>query len=522
MLDYKVENEAATPRLCLQFSEDLAKFLAQIDWKTFISVDGKDAASLTAEERQICIDGVAHGKRYEVTVRAGLPSAIASETLLKTAELGVYIRDRSASVRAGANTYVLPSRGQAGIPLTTVNTDRLAIEVYRIGDRSLATPLLSGDLRKQLAPYQISKVRKAQGERVWRGEMPVKSTLNEEVATAFPVSEAIGALKPGVYLLTAQPASGKPGDKPADAADRKPTQRTPTRTITTKAARGKQATQWFIVSDLGLTAFSAEDGVHGFVRSLGTAEPAKDIEVRLVARNNEVLATQKTDARGYVRFAAGLTKGESGNAPAILVAERAGGGDYAFLDLTAAAFDLTDRGVAGRERAGALEAHVFTERGVYKPGETVHLTALVRDAALKAPKAMPVTRRPVAARWRRASPPADRGSGFWRPHRLAGAVEHRADRHVARARACRSEGRRHRRGRLPRRGFRSRALGSEPRGTSRRASIRQRPATSASRAAISMDRPPPISPSKAKWSCGRVPAISTATRAIASVWPTSR
>mgnify|MGYP000946539455 CR=1 FL=1 len=53
--------------------------------------------------------------------------------------------------------------------------------------------------------------------------------------------------------------------------------------------------------------------------------------------------------------------------------------DYAFLDLTTAAFDLSDRGVSGREQSGALEAFIFPERGVYKPGETIHLTAIVRD-----------------------------------------------------------------------------------------------------------------------------------------------
>ena len=73
--------------------------------------------------------------------------------------------------------------------------------------------------------------------------------------------------------------------------------------------------------------------------------------MRLVARNNEVLGTAKTDARGYARFDAGLARGEGGLQPAVLVAETADG-DYAFLDLTAGAFDLTDRGVKGRERAG--------------------------------------------------------------------------------------------------------------------------------------------------------------------------
>ena len=48
---------------------------------------------------------------------------------------------------------------------------------------------------------------------------------------------------------------------------------------------------------------------------------------------------------------AGLKRGEGGQAPAVLVAETPDG-DYAFLDMATAAFDLTDRGVKGRNRAG--------------------------------------------------------------------------------------------------------------------------------------------------------------------------
>ena len=61
----------------------------------------------------------------------------------------------------------------------------------------------------------------------------------------------------------------------------------------------------------------------------------------------------------------------------MLVAETEAG-DYAFLDMATAAFDLTDRGVKGRGEPGPVDAFAYTDRGVYRPGETVHLTTLVR------------------------------------------------------------------------------------------------------------------------------------------------
>ena len=158
IVEYKVDADRPQPRLCIQFSERLAS--GQIDWSQYFKVDGKDPQTVTAEARQICLDGLAHGGRYEVQVRDGLPSAV-GEKLAKTAEIAVYVRDRAPSVRATGRGYVLPNRGQQGIPLVTVNTDKVSVEVYRIGDRSLAQTLQSGDFAKQIASYDIEHAQGA-------------------------------------------------------------------------------------------------------------------------------------------------------------------------------------------------------------------------------------------------------------------------------------------------------------------------------------------------------------------------
>src|SRR5690606_16594579 len=111
--------------------------------------------------------------------------------------------------------------------------------------------------------------------------------------------------------------------------------------------------------------------------------------VKLVARNNEILGTATTDANGRADFAPGLARGEGGRAPQLLVAETES--DYAFLDLAKTAFDLTDRGVEGRPTPGPVDIFATTERGVYRPTETVFLTALVRDIQARALHDLPIT-----------------------------------------------------------------------------------------------------------------------------------
>ena len=187
-----------------------------------------------------------------------------------------------------------------------------------------------------------------------------------------------------------------------------------------------------------LTAYSGNDGIHVFVNSLATTDPVGKAEVRLVARNNEILATRKTDASGHALFEAGLARGEGGLSPAMLTVtgEKA---DYAFLSLKSSAFDLSDRGVSGRAVPAGADAFVYAERGVYRTGETVYLTALLRDGQGNAVTGVPLTlviERPDGVEYRRAVLP-DQGAGgrtlvraaqFGRPDRdLAGARLHRSE-----------------------------------------------------------------------------------------------
>ena len=134
----------------------------------------------------------------------------------------------------------------------------------------------------------------------------------------------------------------------------------------------------------------AHDGLNVFARSLASAKPIAGVELTLVAKNNEILGTAKTDDDGRATFTAGSTRGDGGMVPAAIMAKGAGD-DFVFLDMTRAGFDLTDRGVEGRAAPGALDVYAYTERGIYRAGETVHVAALARDAAASAVEHLPLT-----------------------------------------------------------------------------------------------------------------------------------
>lgn len=376
ILDYSVDAEAASPRICVQFSESLPP--GRIDYSDFVTLDGQAAPAVEAEDRQVCVSGIRHGQRYAVGLRAGLPSTV-GEVLEAPAVLNVYVRDRAPAVRFAGRSFVLPRAGPHGIPLVIVNTPTVEIDLYRIGDRALAQAIVQDRFLGQLDRYSADEIADTLGQRVWRGTLDVQPVINEDVTQSFPVDEALPTREPGVYVMVARPHGGNSQDWQA------------------------RATQWFIVSDIGLAALSGADGLHVFARSLASAAPLAGARLALIARNNEVLGAAATDADGHAVFAAGLARGEGGLAPALVTA-RLDTEDHAFLDLTGPAFDLADRGVGGRPAPQPIDVFAYTERGIYRPGDTVHLVALARDDRAAAVSGLPLTlifSRPDGVEYRR-------------------------------------------------------------------------------------------------------------------------
>ncbi|WP_274628270.1 alpha-2-macroglobulin family protein [Arvimicrobium flavum] len=363
VVEHTVDSDNASPRVCAQFSEELVK--TGVDYSTFVKVDNQAPKAVEAKGQQICVGGLEHGKHYSVAFRPGLPAAI-GEVIESPVVLSIYIQDRAASVRFTGNGFVLPSTARRGIPLVTVNMEAADLKLYRIGDRSLAQLLSGYQFLNQLDGYDISSISDQVGEPVWEGQIEVASELNKEVTTSFPIDEALPQRRPGVYVLIAAPLNDN-----RDTWD-------------------QRATQWFVVSDIGLSTYTGQDGLTVFARSLGSAKPVADAELTLLARNNEVLGTAKTDAEGKAVFQPGLTRGEGGMVPAVLTASR-GGEDFVFLDMTKAGFDLSDRGVEGREAPGQLDVYAWTERGIYRVGEEVHVAALARNAEATAVDKLPLT-----------------------------------------------------------------------------------------------------------------------------------
>ncbi len=359
IIGHSVDNNAAMPRICATFSEDLVA--GGVDYATYLRLPERGLA-VESRGRQICVEGVRHGETYSLTFRKGLPAA-SGEVLSRPVSLEIYVRDRDPAVHFAGRAYVLPRGQGARIPVTTVNTTELDLRIHRIGARNLVRVIRQRMFGNALSQWDERDITRSLGEEIWSGKGEVAMELNRDITTALPVGKVIGTLSPGVYVLRARVPGSDPYDSPG-------------------------AAQWFIITDLGLSTMKGADGLHVLVRGLGDGAARMGARVRLIARNNEVLAEAATDARGYVRFGPALLAGPAGKAAQMITVRL--GDDFAFLDLSGPAFDLSDRGVAGRDAPPPIDIFATTDRGAYRPGETVYMTALARDGAGNALTGLPL------------------------------------------------------------------------------------------------------------------------------------
>lgn len=356
----------AAPQACFEFSSDFHPD-DNVALRDYVEVSPTFTPSVKVKDNTLCIGGFAYDRDYDVTFKSGL-SAADDQRLNGAVTVGVSFGDKPAYVAFAGDGIILPRVNAQGLAIETVNVDRLSVEIARVGDRMVARrnpqagrATLEGDYA-----WEYTDAATLIRDTIWSGELGVKSVKNQTVTTVLPLNDLVGELKPGAYIVTAERDHDGSVDRPA------------------------RAWRWIISTDLALTSYMGADGLTVSVRSLETARLQSKTRLALVAQNNDILAEAFTDATGRAHFATPVLKGQGVKAPHMVMAYGTEG-DYAILDLSRAPLDLSEYPVGGRSVAKNADVYGFSERGVYRPGETAHFTVMIRDHDAIASLSEPVT-----------------------------------------------------------------------------------------------------------------------------------
>jgi uncharacterized protein YfaS (alpha-2-macroglobulin family) len=393
----RTEPDAEPARACLDFTTPPAR---RGDWQPVDWVRAEPALpglAVVKESDALCIVGVPWGATTRLTLRAGMPGEDGLR-LNRDTTVSVAMPNRASRIAFDNRAFILPRGQEARVTVATINVAALSLKLVRVGERNLVNLTRNWRPGEQMEQWIAENAGDELGRVVWEGRADLpRAEPNRLTRSALPLPEAVRNAGPGMYVLLAQPGDGTPQ----------------------RYAIGAAAVLPIIATDLGVTAWRGPQGIAAQIRGFTDARPRAGVRVALLARNNDILAEATTGEDGLVRFAAAMSRGSGPLAPVALHAFQ--GDDFAALDLETASFDLSDRGASGRPHPGALDAFVWLDRGIYRPGETVQVGALLRDAAGQ-PVDLPArlrVRRPNGQVFHQSVPARLGGSAFVVPVELS-------------------------------------------------------------------------------------------------------
>ena len=148
-----------------------------------------------------------------------------------------------------------------------------------------------------------------------------------------------------------------------------------------KAIKAVSDSRFILVTDIGILTKKNADGGHDvFLMSIKEGSPLPNVVVDLLGKNGIAIQSAATDSNGHCAFGS-VEKSTREKTPVAFVARN--GDDVSFIpynredrQLNFSRFDIDGANSVLPEN---LEAFVFTERGVYRPGDDVHVGIVVKQ-----------------------------------------------------------------------------------------------------------------------------------------------
>jgi len=142
------------------------------------------------------------------------------------------------------------------------------------------------------------------------------------------------------------------------------------------------------LSDIGLIAKEGDDKILVFANSIKTANAIDGVNISLFANNNQLIGTGATNDQGVAEIQY-MKKEFGGFKPAMVIAKTAD--DFNYLPFNSTGVNTSRFDVGGkRNNTTGLDAFIYAERDIYRPGEKVNFSVVIRDRQWKIPGDIPV------------------------------------------------------------------------------------------------------------------------------------
>ncbi len=142
------------------------------------------------------------------------------------------------------------------------------------------------------------------------------------------------------------------------------------------------------LSDLGLIARISNDRAYVFVNSISSAATVGGVNLTLYGNNNQKIGTATTNSDGYGEIKL-TNKNIKGFKPSMIVAKT--GNDFNYLPFNSTMVETSRFDIGGvRKNSTGLRAFVYGDRDIYRPGEKINFSAIIRNEQWQFPGSIPI------------------------------------------------------------------------------------------------------------------------------------
>ncbi len=344
--------------------------------RQFISITPHRDFTLETSRNSLTMKGKFEpGSTFRLVIKTGLESILEAKTE-NDYNADILIGNIKPTFRFGStNGSYLLLGGEKNIELKTLNLTHLYIRVSQVFQNNLVFFLESGrqydwgyyDYDDEGNYYEESNNSPKYryyvgnyGRSIWSDTIPISMVKNQEISTKFDISPYIKNDYKGFYVVE----------------------------ISNPEEQWRSTSKLISLSNLGLIVKNSNDQLVVFANNLLTTEPASGATIQLISTNNQTIASMKADGDGVARFD-NFRELKKDFYLKLVTAEL--DNDYNYINLQDYRIETSRFDVGGKyENERQYDAFIYGDRTLYRPGETLHVSGIVRILHSTLPPKMPV------------------------------------------------------------------------------------------------------------------------------------
>ena len=370
-----------------RFSDPIA---SDKDLSGYISVNPKTDYELLVADTYLFLKGdFMPGREYMIRIREGFPSAL-NTTLQSDYSAAFRLANQKPQIEWLSDGVFLPPANEYRLQLKSMNVRRLHLQVYEIFPQNqgffLQNNVISGEQRQYI--NDLHRV----AETVFNEHLQLNAPRNTWHRSEIDLSPVFKAKANTMFAVICEfdrdDLVGIPTNDRHSVSDSElyyPDEGyydDPTRYGYYR--ENGTLTKVLISSNIGLSLKKASDGLHVYAADITRAEPVSGLPLTLYTYQNRELQTLQTDHDGHA-----LLTAENG-----YYIKGVNPDGIAVIRLSHPAWETSGFDLSGVSRGqDGINPFIYTDRGVYRPGDTLHLSVIMRTDAATPPAKQPVVLR---------------------------------------------------------------------------------------------------------------------------------